>query len=812
MRDPRSLKIVWETKEPYVGDLANGYTAIRIPVTRNKRMIYTIVAPVDPLFFKGILQRALNPKNVRFVITGSNGVVITASDESKFTMGEPLQGQLTKSLNGILSVKGDLYSKPVAIAYGGWKIIVFTPESSVGAPFFKLRTVVLLIGALSVVLATILILLLSNALTAKEKAIILREQLEAQYETQLRVNEAVKAANVGLWDWNLITNQVSYSPEWKNQIGYEDHEIGNDYKQWEERVHPDDLKQTLEKVQKSISELRQDHQVEFRFKHKDGSYRWILAHASIFPDQDGRPARMLGSHIDITERKKYENELRIKDAAIENSLNGFNIVNQDGELVYVNKAFVKMYGYGNADELYSVSPVHLCEDPTLPEKVIKNIKENGEYIFEHRANRKDGTTFDILMYARLAHDENGNEIYPTTSIDITEQKKAARDKEILQKKLSHAQKMESIGQLAGGIAHDFNNILHPIMGFTQLSQSELPKDHPVQENLIDILNGAKRASELVKRILHFSRQKEPELKPIKLQTVIKETQKLLRSTIPSGIDLRINLYDGQDAVLCDDSEIHEILLNLCTNSFHAIPGDQGEIIIGLNRKKPSPDLDLPPGEYLCLSVKDNGIGISERIKDKIFEPYITTKDVGKGSGLGLSVVYGIVKNYNGDISVESSPKTGTLFEIFIPITNQAVEAEKHEFIFDLNINGGNHILFVDDEEAIVKLGCRVLEKFGYRVTGIEDSRKALNLFKENPYDFDLVITDMSMPNMVGSELSQKLLEIRSDIPIIICSGYSEKLDRMKAKDLKVSAFLDKPLSFDELQKVVSTVLNDQKAT
>ena len=380
---------------------------------------------------------------------------------------------------------------------------------------------------------------------------------------------------------------------------------------------------------------------------------------------------------------------------------------------------------------------------------------------------------------------------------------------MLESKLQQAQKMESIGQLAGGIAHDFNNILYPVIGFAQLSQTELPKDHPVQENLQDILDGAIRAKDLVKRILHFSRQKEPELKPTILKPVIKETQKLLRSTIPSNVNLQLNLYDGQDAVLCDDSEIHEIILNLCTNAYHAIAGDKGQIKINLEKQNPPDDLNLSPGEYLCLSVKDDGVGIPEKIKDKIFEPYVTTKEIGQGSGLGLSVVYGIVQNYNGGINVNSDPKTGTVFEIFLPITDQEVYLEKDNIIKNIEQSGNKHVLFVDDENSIVKLGVRALKSSGYRVSGFNDSAEALKAFETNPDDFDLVITDMAMPNIVGSELTKRILEIRPDIPIIICSGYSEKLDRMKVKELKVSAFLDKPLTIESLLNTTKDVLNNQ---
>ncbi len=473
----------------------------------------------------------------------------------------------------------------------------------------------------------------------------------------------------------------------------------------------------------------------------------------------------------------------------------------------VNKTACEAHGY-NRNEMIG-KPVADLDDEEGKRLCIERtqqIMSGNPFETETNHIHKDGSIFPVAVYANIVHFENRSPLIVTTEFDISERKKTEADKQQLEIKLQQAQKLESIGQLAGGIAHDFNNILYPIIGFAQLSQDELPKGHPVQENLQDILDGAIRAKDLVKRILYFSRQKDPELRPTILEPVIKETQKLLRSTIPSNVNVQLNFYDGQDAVLCDDSEIHEILVNLCTNAYHASAGDQSQIVISLEKKNPPNDLELSPGEYLCISVKDDGVGIPEKIKNKIFEPYVTTKEIGKGSGLGLSVVYGIVQNYDGGINVESSSKTGTVFEIFLPITDQAVYVENNHVVNNSAKDWNTHILFVDDENSIVKLGVRALKNAGYRVSGIKDSTEALKLFEANPNDFDLVITDMAMPGMVGSELAKRILKVRPDVPIIICSGYSEKLEKMKAKELKVSAFLDKPLTVDNLVKNTREVL------
>ncbi len=506
------------------------------------------------------------------------------------------------------------------------------------------------------------------------------------------------------------------------------------------------------------------------------------------------------NELSVANHKVTKNEKRYRNM-MEAMTDPVYICSPDKKISYMNSAMIKRIGCDMTGES--------CH------KNLHNLDKQCDWCVFDKI--REGKTNEITIVSPL-----DNRTYRITNMpveydeqlskmsiykDITDYLNAVSEKEQVTAELIQVQKMESIGKLAGGIAHDFNNILYPIIGFTQLSQNELPNDHPVQENLTDILDGAIRASDLVKRILYFSRQKDPELKPKILQPVIKEAQKLLRSTIPTNIDLLLKLYDGQDAVLCDESEIHEIILNLCTNAYHAIAGDQGQIIINLDRQNPPIDLDLPQGEYLCLSVEDNGIGIPEKIKDKIFEPYITTKEIGKGSGLGLSVVYGIVENYTGGIKVESSPRTGTVFEIYLPITKQSVTIEKSHSFHGSDKKREEHVLFVDDEKSIVKLGARALQNSGYRVTGIKDSTEALKLFEANPEDYDLIISDMAMPGMVGSELAKRILDIRPGIPIIICSGYSEKLDKMKAKGLNVSAFLDKPLDIETLVNSTREVLS-----
>lgn len=387
--------------------------------------------------------------------------------------------------------------------------------------------------------------------------------------------------------------------------------------------------------------------------------------------------------------------------------------------------------------------------------------------------------------------------------DVSERKQ-------LENRLNQAQKMESIGTLAGGIAHDFNNILYPIIGFAEMSIEDLPENHSIKENLEDILQGAKRARDLVKQILAFSSQEILEYKPIRIQPVIEETLKLIKSILPANIDIEHNLNEDSDYILGDTTEVHEIIMNLCINAYHAMEETGGTLKVSLNKAKHDLNINLPSGEYCCLSVSDTGKGISPEVISKIFEPYFTTKEQGKGSGLGLSVIHGIIKNYKGAITAESKPGEGTIFYVYIPLTSQTIKTDDMPTLNKIGIRGDETILFVDDEEAIVKLGIRILEKLGYKVTGKTSCIEALALFGSDPERFDLVITDMAMPSMVGTDFAKKLIEIRSNIPIIICTGFSEKLDHETAKKLGIKGYLHKPILINDLSSKVRKVIDKSK--
>jgi two-component system, cell cycle sensor histidine kinase and response regulator CckA len=370
--------------------------------------------------------------------------------------------------------------------------------------------------------------------------------------------------------------------------------------------------------------------------------------------------------------------------------------------------------------------------------------------------------------------------------------------------------MEAVGTLAGGIAHDFNNILTGIIGFTEMVRDDMAQDSREYHRLGLVLKGAHRGRDLVKQILTFSRHTEHELKPVKLSGIVEEGLKMLRPLFPATIEIRSTGLTGDDTILADPAQIHQVLMNLCTNSVHAI-GKRGgmlEISIAEDRLRKGDPLPAPgmrPGDYVTLAVRDTGSGMKPEVLERIFDPFFTTKVQGGGTGLGLSVVHGIVRGHGGSIKVESEPGKGSVFYIYLPrIEKQQSIAVSEE----LPVRGGKEcILFVDDEDITVELNNERLTRLGYEVVATTSSLEALEIFMKEPRRFHLVITDYTMPHMTGVDLARKLLKVRNDIPIILCTGYNDSISPDKAKRAGIRQFLLKPQSNRELGLAIRRVLD-----
>jgi nitrogen-specific signal transduction histidine kinase/ActR/RegA family two-component response regulator len=388
------------------------------------------------------------------------------------------------------------------------------------------------------------------------------------------------------------------------------------------------------------------------------------------------------------------------------------------------------------------------------------------------------------------------------------------DRKRLEEQLRQSQKMEAVGTLAGGIAHDFNNILGVIFGYAELSQDLAAGNSVLENNLSQILKAADRAKNLVSQILAFSRKNESDVKPLRAHLVIKEALKLLRASLPSTISIITDIDGTHDIVVADATQLHQIIMNLCTNAAYAMQHSGGTLEVKLkpltlDEHSVRSYTGIAPGAYVQLSVKDTGMGIPADILDRIFEPFFTTKDVGRGTGMGLSVVHGIVKSLKGDVKVYSEPGRGAVFHVLLPRVEEAVPESSRE-VQEAPL-GHESVLLVDDEAVLLDVGTKMLGSLGYRVTALQSPQEALELFEKNPEGFDVVITDQTMPGLTGYELAQRLMQTRPDIPIILCTGYSDLVTTESALAGGIKAFVIKPLNRHAIAETIRKVLDTSAA-
>jgi len=512
-------------------------------------------------------------------------------------------------------------------------------------------------------------------------------------ESQERFDLAIKGADLGVWDRNIQTGDTVYDERWAGMLGYRLEELNADVSTWQSLLHPDDRHRVEEALNRHFQNQESDYSAEFRLRDKSGNWKWVLSRGKVFErDSKGKPIRMTGTHLDITEHKEVEGE------------------------------------------------------------------------------RKK-----------------------------------------LEVRLRQAQKMEAIGTLAGGIAHDFNNILASIMGYTEMSLEEASRGSLLHSNLREVLVGVNRAKDLVQQILTFSRETEQELRPVQLKLVVKEALKLLRASLPTTIEIRQDLQ-SDSALLADPTQAHQVLMNLCVNAGHAMEKKGGVLEVNLVDVDLDADFaarnpDIVPGPHLELTVADTGHGMDASTVARIFDPYFTTKEKGEGTGMGLSVVHGIVKAHGGAMTVYSEPGKGSAFHIYLPVIEKEAKPEAH--VEERPPTGTERILFVDDEPPLVHLGKQILEGLGYHVVTHTGSLEALEVFSRQPDQFDLVITDMTMPTMTGDKLAGEMMKIRPDIPIILCTGFSARISEDKAKTLGIRGFLLKPFLKSDMATTIRKVLDQQ---
>jgi len=525
---------------------------------------------------------------------------------------------------------------------------------------------------------------------------------------------------------------------------------------------------------------------------------------------------------EIVDRQRAENSLResehFLDSVIENIPDMIFVKDAEKlQFVRCNRAAEDLLGFDRESligrDFFDLFPKELADALTAQDKEVLEGKTVLDIPVERVEIKNKGTRILHIKKIPLLDQHGQPRFLLGIANDITEKKNDEEERRQLEIQLHQAQKMEAIGTLAGGIAHDFNNLLTPIIGYTEMLLEEIADSSGQRQKLAEIRNAADRAKDLVWQILTFSRQGAQELKPLKVQSIIKEALKLLRSSIPTTIDIRQDIDPQCGAVMANPTQIHQIVMNLCTNAFHVLRQQGG--IIGVSLKEISlkeddylVQLHLTAGRYLRLEVSDNGPGIPSAIIDRIFEPYFTTKKKGEGTGLGLSVVHGLVKNFGGHMTVYSELGKGTTFHVYLPVI-KSVLAPEQTVQAAPKPRGTERILLVDDEEAILQMEQKMLESLGYKVTANSKSLEALAEFSKDPYAFDLLITDMTMPDITGAELAKKAMALRPDLPVILCTGFSELINEAAAKNQGIRKLAMKPITTLEFATIIRSVLDSR---
>jgi PAS domain S-box-containing protein len=672
---------------------------------------------------------------------------------------------------------------------------IYTKWYGRSTPFWNIKRVIIAMSIIMVI--TIIIVLLWKYKTTEQ--IVKKRTEELLFKGSLLENIAEGVITI-----DLEKKITSWNSGAETLFGYRENDILDNFFEVLFEKTDCSFDSYLKKIEKTKSE-----KVDLKYIQKDSNvFEGLTSITKLFDAKEVHIGYIIIIQ-DITNRKKMEAALQSSEArfktAFYTSPDAVNINRlKDGLYIDVNQGFTRLTGYTWDDvNGKTSSDINIWLDPLDREELIRGLKETGYYSnLEAKFTKKDGTFTTALMSARIIDIEGVEHILSITR-DITELKN-------MQKNLQQAQKMESIGLLAGGIAHDFNNILSPILGYVELTLDHLTEDSEGHNYLNKVLQATERARDLIKQILTFSRKNEHDPKPYQCQPIIKEALKLVRSSIPTTIEIQQDIASDCGLIIVDPIHIHQIIMNLCTNAYHAMEESGGILSVALEElqitNNDSDTQEMTPGSYICLKVRDTGQGIEQKIVDHIFDPYFTTKPVGKGSGMGLSIIYGIVKEYDGYINVFSEPGKGTEFKIYIPI----IDAKKNIINSENNIpleKGNERILLVDDEDALVQVEKKILEQYGYHVTTQKNSLEALELFRSKPNDFDLIISDVTMPHLTGDRLALEIIKIRKDIPILLCTGFSNILSNEKLKNIGIKGLLMKPISKKELILKVREVID-----
>ncbi|MCB2228716.1 MAG: PAS domain S-box protein [Desulfarculaceae bacterium] len=585
---------------------------------------------------------------------------------------------------------------------------------------------------------------------------------------------------------------------------------------WIDNFIPGEMRPQVRQIHQDIctGKLQQHMHAESPVLTASGERREVRWFNTVLKDSQGNITGTLSSGEDFTERKAAQEAVNRLAAIVESSQDAIIGVDLEGIVTSWNRAAQQIYGY-SAEEIFGQQIRVLVPEDRMDEmrQEVRRVRQGKSTRVHETVRRcKDGSLVDVSLSVSPVFDGQG-EVTGASIIahSIASMIKDREEREKLESQLRQSQKMEAIGTLAGGIAHDFNNILAAIMGYSELALTELQQGTETAQYVQTVIEAAKRAKDLTYQILSFSRQSEHKKVLMNLKPLAKEVIKMLRATLPATIEIRQSLAAGDSKILADPVQIHQILMNLCTNAAHAMAETGGVLgvdlgLVEIEEADASGYMDIVPGKYQRLSVSDTGVGMNKEVMERIFEPFFTTKEVGKGTGMGLSVAHGIVSEYGGTIRVYSEPGEGSTFHVYLPLEVQGHQADQDREPPEA-LRGDERVILVDDEAPLVDIGQTALTRLGYRVWGFTSPEKALEAFREAPHEYDLLMTDYTMPGMTGAELAQEFKKIRPEMPIVMCTGFSERLTSATSQEAGVSHLAMKPLMPKEMGRIIREVLS-----
>jgi two-component system, cell cycle sensor histidine kinase and response regulator CckA len=640
-----------------------------------------------------------------------------------------------------------------------------------------------------------------------QKEIVERKRTEqALRRSEERYELAVLGVNDGIWDWDLETGDVHLSPRWKSMLGYEDHELPNNAVRWKKMIHPDDLEMVNASVRDYLTGESRAYRLEYRLRHRDGTYVWLLTRGTCLRNEQGAPYRFAGSHTDITEAKRTEEALRESERKyrelFEESKEVIFFIAPDGTFLDINPSGLGLLGYGKGE----IEGLTLCGIVSGNASRLRRPLRLQGFVrdLELELTRKNGETISVLLSLDAIRDTQGVLTgYQGLVHDVTERKR-------LEQQLLQAQKMESIGILAGGVAHDFNNLMTAITGYAEFIRESVEEDDEIGSSVEQILKASARAVSLTQNLLAFSRKQLLHTEPLLVDDAVRRTATLLRPIIGEEIELSLELSDSGLTVMGDSGQLEQILINLATNARDAMP-DGGRITVTTGDAYLDPENDtvsspVAAGKYAFVEVSDTGIGMPEESLGRIFEPFYTTKAVGKGTGLGLSITYGIVKQHNGTLSVRSAPGEGTTFRVYLPLVRAKVR--KRAAPADLPPPGGGETVLIAEDDATVRTFLvGVLQRAGYLVIPAVDGREAVERFREAGGRVDLLVTDVVMPKKNGREVAEEIRRLSPRVGVVFMSGYTADIISRKVVMDDGIDFVMKPVGKNDFLRKVRDVLD-----